>query len=169
MSADEVEAFMDSWVTFSRSRARDRLRASLALNRFNYGYERIRPEDRLIDYANALEALLLKEEEQQELSYRFALRGAALLSTDPRARETTYAWLRRAYQLRSDIVHGGEHEDPVSVGGDQLKFHEFVDRIEEYVRRAIWGFLTLTEVTSELRGISTLDQRILRGEFPSTQ
>jgi hypothetical protein len=77
----------------------------LALRRFNLSYTRQFPEDRLIDLAIALEATLLYGI-RDELRYRVALRGAALLRKHA-SPSVTFGVLLDMYDLRSTVVHDG--------------------------------------------------------------
>jgi hypothetical protein len=129
-------------------------------------YERVLPEDRLIDYAIALEALLLRGDEHQELAYRLALRGSALLGETPDARVEIFSRLRTAYSIRSDVVHGGSPPARVSVGSAQTSFHQFVEEIGGDVRSGVRKMLVLTESTEEVEVISRLDEKIARGDGP---
>src|SRR6266436_5573922 len=52
---------------------------SVGLRRFNQSYERRIPEDQIIDLTIALESTLLADRDE-ELTYRLAVRGAALLA-----------------------------------------------------------------------------------------
>jgi hypothetical protein len=78
----------------------------VALDRFNYAYERTRPEDKLIDYWVALEALFLRRSEQLELGYRAALRIARFLGEDSGYRVTLFKTMKKSYNARSRVVHG---------------------------------------------------------------
>lgn len=138
----------------------------MALRRFNLAYERVLPEDRLIDYTIALEALLLRRGEQQELAYRLALRGSALLGKNPEARFEIFSRLRTAYSIRSDVVHGSSPPARVSVGSTQISFHQFIEEIGGYVRSTVKKMLALTESTEEVEVIGGLDERIARGDQP---
>jgi len=86
-----------------------------ALNRFILGRTRSDEVDKLVDYVIAWESILLTlraKEAKEELSYRFRLNGALLLSFSQRNRDR-YALLskmRHAYAMRSTIVHGGTDE-----------------------------------------------------------
>ena len=67
--------------------------------------------DKLVDYAIAMETLLLTvngTSSNQELSYRFRLNGSSLLpmASDDHSQAVFYA-LKCFYELRSIIVHGG--------------------------------------------------------------
>jgi len=76
---------------------------TIPLSRFNFAYDREKPEDKLIDYVTALESLLVKE--MQELSYRLSLRASLLLGNNSKKREEIYNMVKKAYTLRSKIVH----------------------------------------------------------------
>lgn len=78
---------------------------STALSRFNMAYQRDELSDRIMDACIALESSLLFGIDQ-ELRYRLALRGAALLA-DVKAPSETAAILESMYDIRSRIVHGG--------------------------------------------------------------
>lgn len=85
---------------------------SRALHRFLLGRKRSDLVDKLVDYVISWEALLLTQEGNpiaQELSYRFALNGASILSAaDNRIdRFESNKKMKAAYSVRSTIVHGG--------------------------------------------------------------
>lgn len=71
------------------------------------GGGRFREDDAIIDYAIGLEALLLKDI-TAELSYRFALRGATILTWNHTGKEQFFTQLQDFYDIRSKIVHGGQ-------------------------------------------------------------
>ena len=131
--------------------------------RFNFSYERVAPEDKLIDYLIGFEALLLRRDERQELEYRLALRGAFLLGTDMEERKKIFFHLKTAYRERSNIVHGGSVKKVVSMGDSNIQFGEFVYRVGEYLRAAIRKFLKLCEEQNESLVIKSLDEKIVAG------
>lgn len=72
------------------------------------------PEDQLVDHVIGLESLLAGGSGQSEISYRFRLRGASLLSEsfgNPRER---IKLLSEMYSLRSKVVHGSGTEAAVA-------------------------------------------------------
>jgi hypothetical protein len=83
----------------------------VALRRFNQGYERERPDDRLIDHWVALEALFLPDDPPQELRHRASLRVAWFVAQGAREREQIFRQIRDSYDARSAIVHGREPKD----------------------------------------------------------
>jgi hypothetical protein len=83
---------------------------SIALSRFADGYERIRLEDRMIDYVIGLEALYLQREGEGEFGYKMAHRVSILLSRQKKSRSMLFREIKKSYRLRSKIVHGGRYE-----------------------------------------------------------
>ena len=98
---------------------------SRALHRFILGRQRNDIVDQLVDYVIAWESILLTQDGNpitQELSYRFALNGAALLTKADRKIDRILAFrkMKSAYSTRSAIVHGGEDRErdrALQVGG----------------------------------------------------
>jgi len=126
-------------------------RAQVALTRFNYAYERERPEDRLIDLWVALEALFLGPEQQQELSYRAALRVAYYLEQPGPTRQALYNQVKRSYSHRSRVVHG--HPPPSDIA-------QTLEHVESALRKSLGKVLT----SGGTPNLSQLDGQIARGE-----
>ena len=129
----------------------------VAIKRFEYAYARLLPEDKLLDFMIAFEAILLKDDEQQELSYRLSLRTAYLLAETTGERKIIFDFMLRAYKARSKIVHG---ERAIGEG----KNKEFVDKVELYLRMSITKILKNQQYkTNHNRFLNTLDELILTG------
>lgn len=80
----------------------------LAARRLSTALIRDTPDDQLIDACIGLEAVL--GQRGAELSYRIALRAAALLSsraTNPPPPDVVFRMARTVYNRRSELVHGG--------------------------------------------------------------
>lgn len=163
LSAEEAPRFATFWGEYHRARRRNRPRIDLALRRLNFGYERIRPEDRLIDYVIGLEALLTKGNEGGDLKYRLTLRGARLLGNDATVRAKVHTDLDWAYRLRSHIVHGTDVGPSVSIEPEIVPFDELVERIAQHLRDAIRQFMMRTTNTSEAHVIKELDREAIAG------
>ena len=82
----------------------------LSARRLKSGVERSAPEDALVDFVIGLESLLSKPNDQTELRYRFAVRGAALLARTRSERYERFKELQEIYDLRSRVVHGRRAE-----------------------------------------------------------
>lgn len=86
----------------------------LAARRLSTASVRDAPDDQLVDACIGLEALL--GQKGAELSYRIALRTAALLSSrtsDPVPAPLAFAMAKVVYSRRSEIVHGSTSERSV--------------------------------------------------------
>jgi len=145
---------------------------AVALRRFNQAYSRTIHEDRIIDLTIALESCLLADASSEELNYRLALRGAALLTQaklwEP---EQSQALLKAMYAIRSAIVHAGQQLS--NLKKDQKKLleklgilpHEFPGRCENIVRDILRTYvLWLTPGNRSVQTIcGDLDRSILQG------
>ncbi|HUT97345.1 MAG TPA: hypothetical protein VMW60_04420 [Dehalococcoidales bacterium] len=120
-----------------------------ALRRFNSAYYG-ELEDRLIDQMIAFESLYIADD--KELGYKLALRTAFLLGKN---RTKIFMNMKKAYELRGQIVHGNK---PV----DRTKLEETIPKTEEYLRRSIRRFLSLSKQypISEIRKL--LDENVLK-------
>jgi hypothetical protein len=141
----------------------------VALRRFNSANYRLKDEDRLLDLIIAMEALLLRGAEQNELGYRLALRGAALFSENG-TRKEVFTNLKSAYDLRSLIVHG-EREARIhrllkrlkNKSGADVSLNEFTELIEDTTRTLIRDYARLRKtVASDEELIAKLDEKILK-------
>jgi len=147
---------------------------AIALRRFNQSYSRINPEDQIIDLTIALESCLLGDG-NEELNYRLALRGAALLAKaklwEPKdARDL----LKALYIVRSAIVHSGQElsnlgrEATKQLRDLKISPDKFPQRCEDIVRYIVRTYvLRLAEDGASDKTVRTicveLDQSILEG------
>ncbi|SRR6266566_3445689 len=125
---------------------------ALALRRFNQAYNRESNEDRIIDLTIALESCLLAGEDK-ELSYKFALRGAALLSKS-RDPKVTKSQLQDLYNARSKIVHGSKilaelKKDSKDAPPGQAA-REFLRQSEELVRDILREYVSQMAMPSRI-------------------
>lgn len=132
---------------------------SLPLRRFNLSFHRETAEDRLIDYMICLEAVYAKDS-RTEIGYRIALRGAlAIARWDER--QKTFRQLRKAYDVRSDIVHGAEVRK-IKVAEEEIPLEMLVEMTEEDVRRSLRYFLSHPQRESQQSILDALDGEALR-------
>ena len=124
----------------------------IALKRFHSAYHG-NIEDRIIDQMIAFESLYLGNE--QELTYKLALRTAFLLRKRKDYRSKIFANMKKAYKYRSRIVHG---DNPPS--RDELRV--IVHNTGDYLRQSIKNFLFLLSTGMALNEIrNQLDENIL--------
>jgi len=110
----------------------------IAIKRFNYSFERwYEPEDRIVDYLIAFESLFLsdagKGAYRGEKRFRLALRVSFFLSSkNSTKRKKIFKEMRKAYDIRSAIVHGGDVRSELK----DLNMHlpEFCNLIETHLR-----------------------------------
>ena len=162
LSDIEVPEFSAFWREYQAVEIATRNRLRVSLGRLNFGYERTRPEDRLIDYIVGFEALLLGD--QPDLRYKLSLRAAALLGESPEQRQAIFDELSAAYQKRSELVHGRNPNPVVRVREKEFRLEMFVDLIEDRLRAAIKEFLKRAARETEKQVIQALDQKLIRAD-----
>ncbi|GEM_PF-4742613 len=131
----------------------------LAMHRFNLSYERSRLDDRLIDQMISLEALYAKDS-HAELGYRMSIRGALATGVGYADRRDKFNWLRKAYETRSDIVHGEELRD-TKIAGRKVTLHDLVTFAEQNVRESIRFFLSHPVRTNQIKVLNDIDNKAL--------
>jgi len=90
----------------------------VALRRYTTGAARGDPADAVLDFAIALEVLLLPDDPeagQGNLSYRFRVHGAHYLADSAAERRDVFRRLRDIYNTRSGLVHGGHYPSPAEI------------------------------------------------------
>jgi hypothetical protein len=107
LTRSRARQLVDIWPHLSVNYADRRL--DLAFRRFETSYDRNSPDDQLLDYWIALEALFLKE--TQELAYRAGLRIARFIGLTKADREDIFKEIKRSYTCRSKVVHGEEYPE----------------------------------------------------------
>jgi hypothetical protein len=136
---DEEARNFAEWLPIYR-RARKHGAVDAVVRRFSYAGDRARKDDEIVDLVAALEALLLSElQDRGELRFRTALRGAVFIEAQELTQRQVQAQLRRAYDVRSAVAHGGtpSAKHLRSAAGDELTLAEFVDSVAELVRLAV--------------------------------
>ena len=126
--------------------------AEIALERFHSAYHDD-IKDRIIDQMIAFESLYLGNE--QELTYKLAMRTAFLLRKRGDYRNIIFTTMKTAYNYRSRIVHG---DNPPS----KATLRVIVPKTEDYLRQSIQRFLVLLSQGMSLGQIrGKLDENIL--------
>lgn len=99
----EIPGFLRLHKKFLNLDWQKHLRMAVAVERFNKTYEE-GLRDIPIDIMIGLEALYLGD--TQELAYKMAMRAAYLLGNTDEKRKSIFAEIRKAYDIRSRLVHG---------------------------------------------------------------
>lgn len=138
----EIEAFILFWKSLQHPGFSQRKFLNIAVQRFGFASERQRDEDRIIDFLIAAEALFLNdirnESYRGELTYRLSLRAGFFLGSNADDRKEISEHMRKAYAIRSAIVHGSSSLPlPKKEDGRELSLQVFVRTTEAYIRSAL--------------------------------
>jgi hypothetical protein len=98
--------------------------------------------DGLIDLGIAMEATFLTDDEQDELTFRLAVRGARLLGRDERERKQLKDLLSALYKARSVAVHRGTLPDRVPRPSQHATLKDLFDHGCATTARAIREIIT---------------------------
>ncbi len=103
LADNERDAFVRFWKQFTGLNPR-----SFPVYRFHLADFRPYLADRVVDYVESLEDLLVPDSSGGEIGYKFRSRGTLVIGRDevPKDREVLYKALKDAYDFRSAIVHG---------------------------------------------------------------
>lgn len=159
---DEKSArgFEEFFRTISHNAVQRHTEIAIALRRFHFAAQRKRSEDRLIDLLIAAEALFLPDG-GGELRYRLSQRLAFFLHDDPTKRMDVFEDIKKAYDIRSKIVHGKQPEDVKRAGGLVVKVSEFIDKIEEHMRAAIHKAVQAANKAGTASALPNWDQLVM--------
>ncbi|MGH8588753.1 MAG: penicillin acylase family protein [Gammaproteobacteria bacterium] len=131
LSEADVPQFLEVWRLLEAGS--DEM--DFTLRRFNLSFERRLGDDRLVDLVIAAESLFLGDlADRGEVRFRFALRAAKFIEHTSYNERDVYRVMRRAYDARSAVVHGGSPEDTGLPDNKSASLQVFTDAIEEVVR-----------------------------------
>ena len=141
-------------------------RFGFSIHRFSRAFDRGLLVDRIVDLVIAAESLFLGDsgaKDRGELRFRFALRAAKFIEDLPYDELETFRVMRRAYDVRSTVVHGGVPDDTRLPDNDSATLQIFTDAIEELVRLALRKALSMNESGDRLRQSAYWDSLVLSG------
>ena len=162
LTADESDA-LKVFVRNEWTKMRQGGRLAVALRWFNSSYERLKVEERLVDYAIALEALV--GDSSSGLTYRLALRTAVLVGESFVERAEIAALVRELYKARSEVVHGVAIASVIKRLQRNHDLGTFVSRCECLVRDAIRAHCRECVEGQEVRFLKALDERMLGSDM----
>lgn len=125
-----------------------------------------RRQYRFVDYVTSMETLLT--ENDGESSFKLSLRMATLLGRSPKEKQGIFDFMRQAYGIRSDLVHGNNvSKNPtLNVRGVKINFEEAIGRLHSYSRNCIKFAIDLHEAGfGKEKLIRLLDCSILRDDL----
>lgn len=150
LSEDEVPQFLELWCLLWEGAKR----FGFSIHRFNLAFDRSLLADRIVDLVIAAEALFLSDLDEKyrgELRFRFALRAAKFIEHPNYGEHDVFRVMRRAYDARSVIVHGGSPKDTSLPDDQSASLPTFIDAIEELVRLGLRKGLSMKEDGKNLR------------------
>ncbi len=111
-------------------KAHTKTNLATAITRFEDSYSRTKPEDKLIDYWTALEALFFSDDEFRDMGKSLALAASYYLGRTESERTSIYNDLTRSHTLRSHFIHGER-------GKTKVDLNEMVTKTGKHLRRAL--------------------------------
>lgn len=127
----------------------------LPLRRLRASSTRMNHEDHLIDCVIGLESLLAADSPQLETTYRFRLRGAALLPATFGNPTERMHFMNKLYSLRSAIVHGRANQDEIK---------EYSPRAEDALKAIIlWYFRNGATYGKPQDAVQKIDRLLVSG------
>jgi hypothetical protein len=131
-----------TWKAMKAQAGKKRSLPSICVRRFTAALDRISLDDAVIDHLIAAEALFLKDagapEDRGELGFRLSLRAAVFLEKDASEQIALRKFVKKAYDIRSGIAHGGPADSQIKVPDrtPAVPLHEFVDELGAVMRRS---------------------------------
>lgn len=131
-----------------------------SIRRFNYVYQNEVVEDNITDLMISLETLL--NFEPYEVRDKTSLRAAVLLESDDNEKLNCRKFIKKCYDIRSEIVHGKKRKAKIMKNNIQLTDAEIQIDLTNYVRTAIVKMLHLhLEYASQSNVLDKIDEYTL--------
>jgi hypothetical protein len=161
LSESEVPQFLELWHFLEEGGA---ARFNFPVRRFNLSFERGLLDDRIVDLVIAAEALFLSDmgpRDRGEHRFRVALRAAKFIEHPSYSEHEVFRLMRRAYDVRSAIVHGASPEDTGLPDSQSADLRTFTDAIEDLVRLGLRKALSMKQDGKKLRQAKYWDSLVL--------
>jgi hypothetical protein len=120
----ELIALLKSYSNYEQP---EQARLARILMRISQAKRRLQLEDKILDFGIAMEMLLLDDNEKDQLSLSFRLRGSWILSSSKEDRKEKYDLLKKMYNLRSSVAHTGTIH-----GGAPQKVQAAIDLVPSF-------------------------------------
>lgn len=158
----EIEPFLEFWRQLEVGAGR----FAFPIHRFNLAFERGLLADRIVDLVIAAEALFLSDVDAQdrgELRFRFALRAAKFIEHPNYSEREVFRVMRRAYDARSSIVHGGLPKATGLPKNEGADLAQFIAGVEDLVRLALRKAVGMQDRGTQLRKSEFWEALLLNG------
>jgi len=134
----EVEGLQEMWSDLTSGTLDKRTFLAMSLRRFNIAFERQQLDDRIVDLMIAAESLFLHDAgspgERGELRFRLAVRAAKFIESPRYAPRQVFDLMRKAYDVRSKVVHGGSIKNTGLPDKPTATLGELVSAFEDVMR-----------------------------------
>jgi hypothetical protein len=137
LNQEEVDQLREIWSALTGGLLEQKAFLESSLRRFNFAGDRFRPDDELVDLLIAAESLLLTDASPAELQFRLALRAAKFVEHPELSPQDVYELMKKAYNVRSEIVHTGKVSNKTLNSLPQNSLNAFADDVEEIIRLAL--------------------------------
>jgi hypothetical protein len=156
LADSEMKHFVDFWKRFIGMNP-----GSFPVYRFHLADFRPYLRDRVVDYVDSLEYLFVPDSGEGEISYKFRSRGTLLIGydKDSESKEKIYEELKRAYALRSAIVHGNADKESQLL--KDTTWEDEIGPIRCYDREAIKFFFLADCLDDSERRRTLLEKRLI--------
>ncbi len=164
LTVESLASFQDVYRRIRTVQTDDRLRAlRLPLRRLHIASTRTTNEDHIVDCVIALENLLASDSPQLETTFRFRLRGSALLPETFGNTSERLSLMNRLYNIRSRTVHGAKdaHRGKSEADSDLSSLASEADSV---LRAVVMWFLKYVDCPEQLsQAVKDLDSAMVRG------
>lgn len=146
----EAPRFLKLWGLLEKAE----LFLEFSIHRFNLAFGRELLADRIVDLVIAAESLFLADLDaldRGELRFRVSLRTAKFIKHPTYGAEDVFGLMRRAYDARSAVVHGGSPRNTSLPDDAKANLQAFVDAVEELVRLALRKALEMGPDATQMR------------------
>lgn len=129
----EIEKIREIFNMITKTDFDRRRYLGIACDRFNRSYGKSMPDEKIIDFMIAFEALFLREEKATNQGQIIGVGGSMLLGKNDLERKEIYDFLVKSYKLRNKIVHGSA----ITYSG----IDETISELKGYLRKSITTLL----------------------------
>lgn len=139
ISAGLAPTINEMFFHFQSKSEAEKSRLQLILNRLSQAKRRMQTEDQMLDVGIALEMLLLDDNEKDQLSLQFRLRGSWLVGQSSQDRLAKWDLLQEIYNARSSVAHTGVlyKNSPAKLQSIRETLPEYLSLAEDIVRKII--------------------------------
>ena len=133
-----------------------------AIRRFQHIFHESEIEDNITDLMISMEAML--NNEPFEIRDKTSRRAAFFLEESGQKRIECRDFIRKCYDIRSEIVHGKKRETKIKDDERDLTDSEIQNKLEQYVRKSIKKILKLqNEYGSQEQILAKIENSIIDG------